>query len=845
MAKNSITNRISFLNLLGKKKKPVREGTFRQESALHRQITGGTTLLMLIIATVASIVVYFAGRGFIINSTEELLFDNAHSSSLFVQQGLLTREELLGFLAENGRVQKAYTENKNYLAQPVLTQYLLEHSDIEGIWLLSPDGDLRLYNQKRATGTTIHWGELITTNYSGEQWFTACQNTSEVSFYPDKEGIDLKKTGLPQNIFMWTLPMKQYGGCLVLFENAIHLTQEIYRKLVFLREITGFKTLQVHLFDNSGKVYWSSSSKWFPYIRSGSKNNPIAKSLPKGAKRDKGTQVANVFGSEKVLAWSALSGVLFAQEKLYWNAMVVLQVDYAEVLSPLNTALLSLFLVVVFITIVASAVTYIRTKQMLRHLLYVERALWEIGEGNLTIKKVNVKEKNEIGFLAFGLNRMVVKVRDIITVLLNDGQQVLDASRGSFQGLGAVQESSSEQAKILKSSTLSVGELKKASDIISKASGEQLNLADTNRQVMTDLISSFEVSGRKRDEMKEKSVNTLGLSRDGVDMIENFSRDMSKIATSSKKVVGIINVIDDIADQTNLLALNASIEAARAGENGKGFAVVAQEVSSLAKRSATSAKEIADLITSTVDQIEVTNQGVETSHEIFNKITESMASLEIEIADVTEMAKEQEKAVKETAGRAGQVAGLARDISLNTILQGDRTEEIASSMIRGDEIARLNMIEIEKLDEIFQVFMSRIHNLIKATNQFRVKEDEYAGEEIVEDAQLKSTQAEEEASEAEKTDEALLEESDGIEEKVDVAETDMTAEKENEEHSEQSQVQSQENEEESADAHVPSYVEMDEDEVFDPSVFDYESGEYDGYRGEDVYNPQEREVVKK
>ena len=57
---------------------------------------------------------------------------------------------------------------------------------------------------------------------------------------------------------------------------------------------------------------------------------------------------------------------------------------------------------------------------------------------------------------------------------------------------------------------------------------------------------------------------------------------MSEIMESSKKIEGIITLMNDIAFQTNLLALNASVEAARAGEHGKGFAVVASEVRKLA-----------------------------------------------------------------------------------------------------------------------------------------------------------------------------------------------------------------------------------------------------------------------
>ncbi len=134
---------------------------------------------------------------------------------------------------------------------------------------------------------------------------------------------------------------------------------------------------------------------------------------------------------------------------------------------------------------------------------------------------------------------------------------------------------------------------------------------------------------------KEISEKATSVARDGEKQMQTLISSMEQVAGSAKKIEEITNVIDDIAFQTNLLALNAAVEAARAGEQGKGFAVVADAVRALAQKSATSAKEISELISQSVEQINTSYGFAVKNGEILHTIvkeSEKVCVLNSEIA---------------------------------------------------------------------------------------------------------------------------------------------------------------------------------------------------------------------
>lgn len=130
-----------------------------------------------------------------------------------------------------------------------------------------------------------------------------------------------------------------------------------------------------------------------------------------------------------------------------------------------------------------------------------------------------------------------------------------------------------------------------------------------------------------------------------VEVMEKTIEAMGSIQSSSHEIAEIVSMIDSIAFQTNLLALNAAVEAARAGEHGRGFAVVAGEVRALAQKSADAAKEIKQLIDSSVQRVDQGTQLASETGEFIKGITHSIDDANDMIHSITNASAEQSEGV--------------------------------------------------------------------------------------------------------------------------------------------------------------------------------------------------------
>ena len=96
-------------------------------------------------------------------------------------------------------------------------------------------------------------------------------------------------------------------------------------------------------------------------------------------------------------------------------------------------------------------------------------------------------------------------------------------------------------------------------------------------------------------------------------------------------------------------------EAARAGEQGRGFAVVASEVRSLAGRSADAAKEIKQLISASVEQVENGSRLVHDAGTTMNEIVTSVQRVTDIMAEITASTHEQSTSINEVGQAVSQL----------------------------------------------------------------------------------------------------------------------------------------------------------------------------------------------
>ncbi|MBV8250365.1 MAG: methyl-accepting chemotaxis protein [Comamonas sp.] len=261
-----------------------------------------------------------------------------------------------------------------------------------------------------------------------------------------------------------------------------------------------------------------------------------------------------------------------------------------------------------------------------------------------------------------------------------------------------------------------VGRIKKSTDSLAVSAYEidagNANLSSrTEQQVsaltetaasMEQLTATVRQNAERAHSASSLAVTASATAERGGDVVGQVVHTMDAISGSSRKIVDIIQVIEGIAFQTNILALNAAVEAARAGEQGRGFAVVASEVRSLAQRSAEAAKQIKELITASVSQVESGAGLVGQAGETMQDIMQSVGQVTGLLGEISQALREQSEgiahvntAVAHMDGTNQENAALVMQATQAAIALNARTQDLQQAVgafkLDDDEEAPLSM----------------------------------------------------------------------------------------------------------------------------------------------------------
>lgn len=343
------------------------------------------------------------------------------------------------------------------------------------------------------------------------------------------------------------------------------------------------------------------------------------------------------------------------------------QQNYDSAYSAFSRMMIALLALLAFAIAITVAMTAFMTRAIVRPLQTAIRAAKRIATGDLT-SDIEVRGRDETGQLLQALHDMNTSLARIVGEVHGGTSAISTASGQIAAGNAELSQRTEEQASSLEETASS----------------------------MEELTSTVKQNADNAKQANQLAAGASAVAVKGGDVVNQVVTTMNSINESSGKIVEIISVIDGIAFQTNILALNAAVEAARAGDQGRGFAVVASEVRRLAQRSAEAAREIKELITTSVHNVR----------------------------DGTHLVGEAGKTMDEIVTAVKRVTDIMSEIAAASQEQSAGIEQVNQAVAQMDHVTQQNAALVEEAAAAAESMQEQAGRLSETVRRFTVAQGE-------------------------------------------------------------------------------------------------------------------------
>lgn len=343
-----------------------------------------------------------------------------------------------------------------------------------------------------------------------------------------------------------------------------------------------------------------------------------------------------------------------------------------------------------------------------------------MSEGDMTYE-IKLNQKDEFGKLTDALNNFRIRLCSIVKNIQDISQDVATAAQEMSATSVSFAEGAQSSAATVEQLTSSIEEVSTGMEnVSSNAQGQSAMMEDliANMNKLSDVVKA---TGEKINTAFSMGEAIVGNAKNGAAVLNDMNRSMSTITDSSRDMIGIVKIINDISDQINLLSLNAAIEAARAGDAGRGFAVVADEISKLAEQTAQSLKDIDRLIRQNGEEIEKGKRTIESTTSMIQGVTEGVTSMADRIREISLSMDMQLQIYNGVHEQASDVRRRTEEITLSMDEQKSAVKEISNSVENINNIVSSNASGAEELASSTENVSAMTERLYTELEYFKIK----------------------------------------------------------------------------------------------------------------------------